>query len=140
MPAVSPTLIPALPEPLPPTTSTAATAEELGFFDKAKKFIGNKNTTNEFLKLCNLYSQDLIDRNTLLHRAQTFIGGNPELMSWFRNFIGYQITDEVIGNVPKPPSNRPLLSNCRGLGPSYRLLPKRVRTWLTAFSCLIVLN
>lgn len=116
-----------VPEPLPPTSSSGATAEELAFFDRVKKYIGNKQTMNEFLKLCNLFSQDLIDRNVLVHRVSTFIGGNADLMNWFKVFVNYEGNDEVIENRPKPPTGRVALSNCRGLGPSYRLLPKRER-------------
>lgn len=123
---VSPTLVPALPVPMPPSTSIAASPEELAFFDRAKKFIGNKNTMTEFLKLCNLYSQDLIDKNLLVFRAQNFIGGNPELFTWFKNFVGYDGKDEIIENKARPVSGRVTLNNCRGLGPSYRYLPKRV--------------
>lgn len=126
-PPLSPDLIPALPTPLPPTSTTAATSEELGFFDRAKKAIGNKNTMNEFLKLCNLFSQDLIDRTTLIHRARSFIGGNPELLKWFQEFVGYDEKDIIIENKARMPTGRISLSNCRGLGPSYRLLPKRER-------------
>jgi histone deacetylase complex regulatory component SIN3 len=87
-PPVSPTLTPALPEPIPPTNTTTPHQDELAFFDRVKKFIGNKNTMNEFLKLCNLYSQDLIDKQLLLYRVQSFIGGNPELFAWFKKFMG----------------------------------------------------
>ena len=125
-PAVSPTLTPIIPEPLPPTATSAATAEELAFFDRVKKYIANKSTMNEFLKLCNLFSQDLIDRNVLVHKVSNFIGGNPDLMNWFKGFVNYEGSDEVIDNRPKAPTSRVALSNCRGLGPSYRLLPKRV--------------
>jgi paired amphipathic helix protein Sin3a len=128
VPAVSPTLTPIMPEPLPPTATSSATAEELAFFDRAKKFIANKSGMNEFLKLCNLFSQDLIDRNVLVHKASSFIGGSPDLMNWFKLFVGYEEVEEVeVDNRPKPPSDKVVLSNCRGLGPSYRLLPKRVR-------------
>ncbi|KAF2163855.1 hypothetical protein M409DRAFT_68133 [Zasmidium cellare ATCC 36951] len=126
-PPASPTLTPRLPEPLEPTTTSAATSEELSFFDKAKKAIGNKNSMNEFLKLCNLFSQDLIDRGTLLYRARAFIGGNAELMKWFEQWLGHDEKDVIIENKPRVPSGRVMLSNCRGLGPSYRLLPKRER-------------
>ncbi len=129
-PPSSPTLIPRLPEPLPPTTSSAATHEELQFFERAKKTIGNKNVMNEFLKVCNLFSQDFIDRTALVHRTKAFLGGNPELMIWFENFVGYDARDIVIENKarePMVPGGRVSLSNCRGLGPSYRLLPKRER-------------
>lgn len=121
---VSPTLTPAIPEPMAPTTSLSASAEELAWFDRVKKYIGNKNTMNEFLKLCNLFSMDLIDKSLLLHRVHQFIGGNPELMGWFRKFLGYDGKDEALENQPKPPSGRVALSNCRGLGPSYRQLPR----------------
>lgn len=125
-PAVSPTLTPVVPEPLPPSTTSAASSEELAFFDRVKKYIANKSTMNEFLKLCNLFSQDLIDRNVLVHKVSNFIGGNPDLMNWFKAFVNYEGSDEVIDNRPKAPTSRVALSNCRGLGPSYRLLPKRV--------------
>lgn len=124
---LSPTLVPALPEPLPPTQSSLANADELGFFDRAKKVIGNKNTMNEFLKLCNLYSQDLIDRATLIYKARSFIGGNGDLFQWFREWVGYDDKDVIVDNKPRAPTGRVALSNCRGLGPSYRLLPKRER-------------
>jgi paired amphipathic helix protein Sin3a len=123
---VSPTLTPIIPEPLPPTTTSAATSEELAFFDRVKKYIANKSTMNEFLKLCNLFSQDLIDRNVLVHKVSNFIGGNHELMLGFKKFVNYEGDDLIIDNRPKAPTGRVALSNCRGLGPSYRLLPKRV--------------
>ncbi|ESZ98162.1 hypothetical protein SBOR_1465 [Sclerotinia borealis F-4128] len=123
--AVSPTLTPIVPEPLPPASMSAASSEELAFFDRVKKYIGNKSTMNEFLKLCNLFSQDLIDRNVLVHKVSNFIGGSADLMNWFRDFVGYEGVDEIIDNRPKAPTGRVALSNCRGLGPSYRLLPKR---------------
>ncbi|KAK3675804.1 Transcriptional regulatory protein sin3 [Recurvomyces mirabilis] len=127
LPPVSPALIPALPMPLPPTTTTAATHDELAFFDRVKKAISNKGTFNEFLKLCNLFSQDLIDRSTLAHRGRAFIGGHPELMKYFENFLGAEDADLLIENKPRIPTGRVSLSNCRGLGPSYRHLPKRER-------------
>ncbi|KAI1271785.1 hypothetical protein F5Y07DRAFT_381852 [Xylaria sp. FL0933] len=125
VPTIEPTLTPVLPGPLPPTSSANATQEEIGFFDKVKKYIGNRSTMNEFLKLCNMYSQSLIDTNDLVHKASQFIGGNPELMSFFKTFVGYEGLEEIIENRPRPPSGKVSLSNCRGVGPSYRLLPRR---------------
>ncbi|EEH46498.2 transcriptional regulator SIN3 [Paracoccidioides brasiliensis Pb18] len=126
-PAVSPTLVPALPEPIPPTFSLTPSHEEYAFFDRVKKFIGNKQTFGEFLKLCNLYSADLIDRNILINRAASFIGGNQEIMSWFKRFMHVEPKDEIIEPKAKPDSGIVNLSHCRALGPSYRLLPKRER-------------
>ncbi|KAH9879317.1 hypothetical protein J1614_002756 [Plenodomus biglobosus] len=124
-PPVSPTLTPALPEPIPPTTTTSPSQDELAFFDRVKKYIGNKNTMNEFLKLCNLFSQDLIDKQLLIARAHSFIGGNQELFAWFKKFMGED--DEQQKSRPKTVNSRVSLSNCRSLGPSYRLLPRRER-------------
>nr|POF20010.1 transcriptional regulatory protein sin3 [Quercus suber] len=126
-PPTSPTLIPALPRPLPPTTSMAATTEELAFFDRVKKALGNKNLMNEFLKLCNLFNQDLIDRTALIFRVRSFLGGYPDLIKFFEDFLGYTGDDQDYENMPKTNLGRVSLSNCRGLGPSYRLLPKRER-------------
>lgn len=128
VPALSPTLVPALPQPMPPSTpGSAGSAEEIAFFDRVKKFVANRQTFNEFLKLCNLFSQDLIDKNVLIHKSASFIGGNPDLMTWFKTFVRYDGRDEIIENKPKLATGKVVLSNCRGLGPSYRLLPKRER-------------
>lgn len=138
---LSPTLIPALPAPMPPTTTSNPSQEDLAFFDRVKKFIGNKNTMNEFLKLCNLFSQDLIDKSLLLYRAQSFIGGNQELYAWFKRFLGED--DEQSSTHPKTVNSRVSLSNCRSFGPSYRLLPKRERERLCSGRdelCRSVLN
>lgn len=105
-------------------TPAPAISDDLAFFDRVKKWIGNKQIFNEFLKLCNLFSQDLIDKNALIHKASTFIGANPDLMAWFRNFLKYDGRDEIVDNEPKVGAEKVVLSNCRGLGPSYRLLPK----------------
>ncbi|KAF9894622.1 Transcriptional regulatory protein sin3 [Aspergillus nanangensis] len=128
IPAVSPTLIPALPEPIPPTLSLTPTQEEFAFFDRVKKYIGNKQTFNEFLKLCNLYSTDLIDRHVLVKRAGGYIGSNPELMAWFKRFMHVdEPEDKIIESKPQHEPGVVNLSHCRSLGPSYRLLPKRER-------------
>ncbi len=121
----SPTLVPQLPEPLPPYPSIHTTQEELGFFDRAKKQIGNRASYAEFLKLINLYTQDLIDKYTLADRVVSFIGGNPDLMSFFRDFLGIQEQEEIIEARLRPDPGRVNLAHCRSLGPSYRHLPKR---------------
>ena len=100
-------------------------SEELTFFDRVKKYLNNKQTFNDFLKLCNLFSHDLIDRNHLYHKALQFIGNNPDLLQWLRGFIKYEGVDTLIENRPKIGGDKVVLSNCRGLGPSYRMLPKR---------------
>lgn len=117
--------MPQLPEPLPPFPSSSTTQEELAFFDRAKKQIGNRASYAEFLKLINLYSQDLIDKYTLGDRVGAFLGGNPDLMSWFKGFLNIEEQEEVIEARARPDPGRVNLAHCRALGPSYRHLPKR---------------
>ena len=126
-PPVSPTLVPSLPTAMPPSKDLGDYLDHIAFFDRVRKFIGDKKTYNEFLKLCNLFTQDLVDKNNLVHKVHSFIGGNADLMNYFKNFIRYDGRDEIIANRPKIPGDKVVLSNCRGLGPSYRMLPKRER-------------
>lgn len=123
----SPSLVPELPHPLPPSTAPNNSAEEISFFDKVKKLLG-KTSFNEYLKLCNLFAQDLIDKNTLVQRVEGFIGQNPDMMSWFKRFVGFDGSDVIIENRPLQSETKVVLSNCRALGPSYRLLPAREAT------------
>lgn len=127
VPPTSPTLVPSLPTAMPPSKELGDTIDQIGFFDRVRKFIGDKKTYNEFLKLCNLFTQDLINKNSLVHKVHGFIGGNADLMNYFKNFVQYDGRDEIIENRPKIPGDKVVLSNCRGLGPSYRMLPKRER-------------
>jgi paired amphipathic helix protein Sin3a len=125
--AVSPTLVPQRPEPIPPLP-LHINPEDFQFFDRVKKYIGNKSTYNEFLKLCNLYIQDLLDKNALAERASSFIGGNAELMGQLKRMIhSDEPKSELFAPQARPSSGRVNLSHCRALGPSYRLLPKRER-------------
>ncbi|UKZ75308.1 hypothetical protein TrVFT333_002986 [Trichoderma virens FT-333] len=101
--------------------------EEIAFFERVKKFLSNRSSMNEFLKLCNLFSQNIIDKNTLYHKGALFIGASPDLMAFWKAFVGVDSQDVVIDNRPAPPLEKVSLSNCRGYGPSYRLLPKRER-------------
>lgn len=124
--ALEPTLTPVMPEPYPPRTATTSNHDEIAFFERVKKFLSNRSSMNEFLKLCNLFSQNIIDRNTLFHKGALFIGASPDLMAFWKAFVGVDTQDVVIENRPAPPMDKVSLSNCRGYGPSYRLLPKRV--------------
>ena len=135
-PAIEPTLTPTVPEPLGPIAAVAANQDDLTFFDRAKKHISNRTTMNEFIKLLNLYVMDLITGEVLVHKATNFIGANSDLMNWLKSFLHYTGEDEVVDNVPDPRTGRVSLSNCRGYGPSYRLLPKRVSFHVPQYTLL----
>lgn len=119
---VSPSLVPATPEPLL-TQKSGALLEEISFFDKAKKYISNKQTYNEFLKVLNLFSQRIIDKSILVDRVNGFLGGSDELMSWFKAFVKYEGKPLHIENITYK-KHLLELSRCRAYGKSYRLLPK----------------
>ncbi|KAI9741094.1 MAG: Transcriptional regulatory protein sin3 [Cirrosporium novae-zelandiae] len=120
----SPTLTPALPQPMKPNKN-GSVPEELSWFDRLKKAIGNKTTYNEFLKLCNLFNQSLITTDVFIQRAESYCGNNLELIQWLKEFVGWTEPDVIIQPRPQDESQKINLSHCRSYGPSYRLLPKR---------------
>ncbi|CAG8603504.1 7985_t:CDS:10 [Funneliformis mosseae] len=100
----------------------AASSEELMFFEKVKKHIQNKHSYNEFLKLINLYSQQILDTYSLVKKVQNFIGQSVELFEWFKQFVKYDEKDDIVQNTA---NSRPRvdLEGCISYGPSYRQLP-----------------
>lgn len=113
------------------------TNEERLFFDRVADFIDDKFTYYEFLKLLNLYTQDIIDLPTLVSRAWLFIGSAPDLWLDFRHLVGWQDGSSVNGrtiengewiveNIPAVERKGPDLSKTESAGPSYRKLPPSV--------------
>ncbi|KAI8337219.1 hypothetical protein BC941DRAFT_352947 [Chlamydoabsidia padenii] len=97
--------------------------EEVEFFERVKKYIGSKATYNAFLKVLNLFSQQIVDQNVLVNRVEGFIGGNKDLFDMFKTLVGYDGKDEIVENIPSD-AGKPDLALCRACGPSYRLIPK----------------
>ncbi|KAK3694685.1 hypothetical protein B0T22DRAFT_78657 [Podospora appendiculata] len=124
---VEPTLTPVMPEPIGPIPVSVSGQDDFAFFDRVKKHIGNRTAMTEFLKLINLWNLELITKDVLIYKANQFMGGNPELLNILRTMFRHGGEEEVVENKPEPPTGRVSLSNCRGFGPSYRLLPKRER-------------
>ncbi|KAI8900508.1 hypothetical protein BC833DRAFT_618450 [Globomyces pollinis-pini] len=105
-------------------TEKLSTAEEMEFFEKCKRVIGNKTTYNEFLKILNLFSQEIIEAKVLIDRVEPFLGKSPELFEWFKRFVKYE-DDDVIYNIPADRAQLDLM-NCKKSGYSYRRLPNNV--------------
>ncbi|CAG8461919.1 45_t:CDS:10 [Acaulospora morrowiae] len=100
-----------------------ASTEELEFFEKVKRHISSKQSYNEFLKLLNLYSQQILDGKDLLKLIAPFLGGsNSELYAWLKQFLKLNERDEIVQNKA---NSRPRvdLEGCISHGPSYRKLP-----------------
>jgi paired amphipathic helix protein Sin3a len=101
------------------------TVEETEFFERVKKHINNKVTYNEFLKVLNLFSQQLLDQNTLVERVESFIGNDKKLFKWFKEFVGYDGRDEIVENIPAM-ATKPDFLQSKSFGQSYRLIPASV--------------
>lgn len=111
----------------PSSIAQYSPAQEFEFFERVKKSLANRQTYSEFLKLLNLFNQDIIDVGMLVRRAEPFLGGrSSELFEWFKGYVRYddeegmQGQDFDITRVSTPPRE---LEDAKRSGSSYRLLP-----------------
>ncbi|PHZ11183.1 uncharacterized protein RHIMIDRAFT_238626 [Rhizopus microsporus ATCC 52813] len=111
-------------DPARPSVST----EEIELFERIRKHIGNKPSYEEFLKTLNLYTQQIVDMDTLVDQVSIFIGNNQELFEWFKNMIGYEPREKPIEKpttiIPKPDLNLCKTTGNPHESPSYRIVPK----------------
>lgn len=115
------------PQPQNPLT----TPDELAFFERVKKSMDDRTIYQEFLKVINLFVQEIIDVRTLVDRARSFL--NEELVVQFKEILGWD--DRAVevdmgmggtdGGPVAPALDRPRvdLNSCPKFGPSYRRLP-----------------
>jgi paired amphipathic helix protein Sin3a len=136
-----------LASPQPPSgPSTLASHNEVIFFERVKKQIDDRVTYHEFLKVLNMFVNDIIDTKTVVDRAALFLGGdNNDLFREFKTLVGRpqldagplpgQVTSTgmiildpvgIAENVPMLQRPKVDLNNQRASGPSYRKLPKQV--------------
>lgn len=122
--------------------------EERHFFDRVTEWIDDKFTYYEFLKLLNLYTQDLIDLPTLVSRAWLFIGNAPDLWADFREIVGWrdgaviagrtiENGEWIIENIPAIDRKTTDLTKMPAAGPSYRRLPAHVSCFICSRACLL---
>jgi paired amphipathic helix protein Sin3a len=97
-------------------------AEEFEFFEKVKKVLGNKQSYIEFLKVLNLFNQDIIDPKLLVEKVEPFLARVPELLDWFKVYVRYDETHQMPEIVSTEPPNHDL-ADAKRSGSSYRLLP-----------------
>ncbi len=112
---------------------TTAQQEEppLLFFERAKRALEARDVYDDFLKLLNMYTRDIIDLKTLVVRAEKFLADDM-LHAQFKRLVNW---DDKIGNVNYgPPGSirtgphdamlpRPVDD---AESPSYRRLPESV--------------
>ena len=56
--------------------------------DKVKKALKSKRVYDNFLRCLNLYSHDIVNKHELVELVSGFLSKFPELMAWFKNFVG----------------------------------------------------
>ena len=95
--------------------------EEFDFFERVKKVLANKTTYAEFLKVLNLFNQDIIDPQMLIEKVEPFLERSPELFDWFKNYVRAEDKEfQPIVRSETPPRD---LADAKRSGSSYRLLP-----------------
>ncbi|KAF8336326.1 uncharacterized protein EI90DRAFT_3119621 [Cantharellus anzutake] len=106
--------------------------DEREFFENVKKYIDDKPAYQDFIKLLNLFSQEIIDVWTLIDRVRQFLG-DGDLFQQFKDLLGiddrHAVEVEgglkgVSGVVSALERPRVDLNKCRKYGPSYRKLPR----------------
>jgi paired amphipathic helix protein Sin3a len=114
--------------------------DELLFFERAKRALEARDVYDDFLKLLNMYTRDIIDLKTLVVRAEKFLADDGLLLQ-FKRLVNW---DDRIGNVNYGPPgsirtgphdavlSRPVED---AQSPSYRRLPESVRS--IGSSCLL---
>lgn len=123
----SPVQIPAV-RPSGSTVPGSVGAEDLQFFDRAKRMLDGLDTYEEFLKLLRLYTMDIIDDGVLIDRAELFIG-DGELLQQFKMLLRWDGRDRgPPGSIrTAAPEALPAFQSGNGAGPSYRRLSEKVQ-------------
>ena len=107
----------------------APSHNEMHFFERVRMAMDNRDVYNEFLKLINLFTQDIIDMRRLVEQSRTFLG--EELLVQFKEILGWDSSWEsnntVAGGATSEGMER-LSKEYLSIrnGPSYRRLPSSV--------------
>ncbi|KAI7889487.1 uncharacterized protein EV154DRAFT_514399 [Mucor mucedo] len=106
-------------------TKPSVSLQETDLFDRIKKHIGTKPSYEEFLKTLNLYTQQIVDLDTLMIQLKPFLGSDQELFAAFQSAVGYT---PVSFSIEKPTTfaPKPDLLTCKKVASSasYRQVPK----------------
>ena len=61
---------------------------EFAFFDKVRRALKSPDVYENFLRCLLLFNQELISRGELVQLVTSFLGKFPDLLKWFRDFLG----------------------------------------------------
>lgn len=120
-----------LPQPIQQSNSLHP-SDDRHFFERVKRALDNRDTYNEFLKLVNLFTQDIINTTRLVREARSFLG-DGELMAQFKAILGWDerkdwiAAEEEAWTRPMGALDRPSREQLHTRYGSYRKLPAHVR-------------
>ena len=82
--------------------SKMANLNEYSFFDKVRKALKNQEVYDNFLRFLVLYNHEILSKSELLSMTTNFLGKHPELLKWFKDFLGHKNGDGAClpGNNP----------------------------------------
>ncbi|XP_053206939.1 paired amphipathic helix protein Sin3a-like isoform X2 [Panonychus citri] len=63
---------------------------EYAFFDKVRKALRSQEVYENFLRCLFLYNHEIVSRNELVLLVTPFLGKFPELLKFFKDFLGYK--------------------------------------------------
>ncbi|XP_072393755.1 paired amphipathic helix protein Sin3a [Diabrotica undecimpunctata] len=106
------------------------TLNDYAFFDKVRKAVRSQEVYNNFLRCLTLFNQEIVSKSELIQIVTPFLGKFPELLRWFREFMGQNEAEPVLFNVARnerPQGDHALeidLATAKRLGASYCIIPK----------------
>ncbi|KAJ8675395.1 hypothetical protein QAD02_011181 [Eretmocerus hayati] len=65
------------------------TLSDYAFFDKVRKALRSPEVYENFLRCLVLFNQEIISKSELVQLATPFLGRFPELLRWFKDFLGH---------------------------------------------------
>lgn len=96
---------------------------------QVRKAVRSQEVYNNFLRCLTLFNQEVISKTELVQLATPFLGKFPELMRWFRDFLGQGEIEPIAYNsnrIERPQGDHALeldLSTAKRLGASYCVIP-----------------
>ncbi|TGZ43780.1 Paired amphipathic helix protein Sin3a, partial [Temnothorax longispinosus] len=65
------------------------TLNDYAFFDKVRKALRSQEVYENFLRCLVLFNQEIVSKSELIQLVTPFLGRFPELLHWFKDFLGY---------------------------------------------------
>ncbi|XP_022900635.2 paired amphipathic helix protein Sin3a isoform X1 [Onthophagus taurus] len=105
------------------------TLNDYAFFDKVRKAVRSQDVYNNFLRCLVIFNQEIVSKSELVQLVTPFLSKFPELMKWFRDFVGQTDVENIPYNVTR--TERPVgehtldidYSTAKRLGTSYCVIP-----------------